>query len=38
MAAAALEAEVAEYIAAHASEVDAEGRQLVVRNGRAEPR
>jgi hypothetical protein len=36
--AAALEAEVAAYIAAHASEVDADGRRLVVRNGRAQPR
>src|SRR5437867_8592164 len=38
MLAAALEAEVAAYIAAHAAELDAEGRRLVVRNGRAEPR
>jgi transposase-like protein len=38
MLAAALEAEVAAYIAAHAGEVDEHGRRLVVRNGRAEPR
>ncbi len=38
MLAAALEAEVAAYIAAHADELDTEGRRLVVRNGRAEPR
>jgi transposase-like protein len=38
MLAAALEAEVAAYIAAHADELDGEGRRLVVRNGRAEPR
>jgi hypothetical protein len=33
-----LQAEVAAYIAAHASEVDEQGRRLVVRNGYAEPR
>src|SRR5262245_59881234 len=38
MLAAALEAEVAAYIAAHAGEVDEQGRRLVVRNGRAVPR
>src|SRR5262245_6702572 len=38
MLAAALEAEVAAYIAAHASELDERGRRLVVRNGHAEPR
>jgi transposase-like protein len=38
MLAAGLEAEVAAYIAAHAGEVDAEGRRLVVRNGHAQPR
>ncbi|HEU5006256.1 MAG TPA: IS256 family transposase [Jatrophihabitantaceae bacterium] len=38
MLAAALEAEVAAYIAAHLDEVDEHGRRLVVRNGRAEPR
>jgi transposase-like protein len=38
MLAAALEAEVAAYIAAHAGEVDEHGRRLVVRNGRAAPR
>jgi transposase-like protein len=38
MLAAALEAEVAAYIAAHADELDERGRRLVVRNGRAEPR
>jgi transposase-like protein len=38
MLAAALEAEVAAYIAAHADELDAEGRRLVVRNGHARPR
>ncbi len=36
--AAALEAEVAAYIAAHREEVDERGRRLVVRNGHAEPR
>jgi transposase-like protein len=35
MLAAALEAEVAAYIAAHAVEVDERGHRLVVRNGRA---
>ena len=35
MLAAALEAEVAAYIAAHAGEVDEHGRRLVVRNGHA---
>ena len=38
MLAAALEAEVAGYIAAHVDQLDAEGRRLVVRNGRAVPR
>jgi transposase-like protein len=38
MLAAALEAEVAAYIAAHAGELDERGRRLVVRNGKAEPR
>ena len=38
MLAAALEAEVAAYIAAHAGEVDEHGRRLVVRNGHAQPR
>jgi transposase-like protein len=38
MLAAALEAEVAAYLAAHASEVDEQGRRLVVRNGHAKPR
>ena len=38
MLAAALEAEVAAYIAAHAVELDERGRRLVVRNGRAELR
>lgn len=38
MLAAALEAEVAAYIAAHASEVDERGHRLVVRNGHAVPR
>jgi transposase-like protein len=38
MLAAALEAEVAAYIAAHADQLDADGRRLVVRNGRARPR
>jgi hypothetical protein len=37
MLAAALEAEVAAYIAAHADQLDEHGRRLVVRNGRAEP-
>jgi transposase-like protein len=38
MLAAALELEVAEYVAHHAEQRDAEGHRLVVRNGRAEPR
>jgi putative transposase len=38
MLAAALEAEVAAYVAAHAGELDERGRRLVVRNGHAEPR
>jgi transposase-like protein len=38
MLAAALEAEVAAYIAAHADELDEQGRRLVVRNGHAKPR
>jgi transposase-like protein len=38
MLAAALEAEVAAYIDAHAGQVDADGRRLVVRNGHATPR
>jgi hypothetical protein len=38
MLAAALEAEVAAYIDAHAGQLDEHGRRLVVRNGRAEPR
>jgi transposase-like protein len=38
MLAAALEAEVAAYIAAHADRLDADGRRLVVRNGHARPR
>jgi putative transposase len=38
MLAAALEAEVAAYIAAHAGELDEQGRRLVVRNGHARPR
>ena len=38
MLAAALQAEVAAYIEAHAGEVDADGRRLVVRNGSHEPR
>ena len=38
MLAAALEAEVAAYIAAHAVELDEQGRRLVVRNGHAKPR
>ena len=38
MLAAALQAEVAVYIAAHADQVDEQGRRLVVRNGYAEPR
>lgn len=38
MLAAALEAEVAAYVEAHAEERDEDGRRLVVRNGHAEPR
>jgi putative transposase len=38
MLAAALEAEVAQYVAQHQGERDEEGRRLVVRNGRARPR
>jgi putative transposase len=38
MLAAALQAEVAAYVEAHAGEVDADGRRLVVRNGCHEPR
>jgi hypothetical protein len=38
MLAAALQAEVAAYVAAHAAEVDEQGRRLVVRNGFHEPR
>jgi transposase-like protein len=38
MLAAALEAEVAAYIAAYADRIDENGRRLVVRNGHAEPR
>jgi putative transposase len=38
MLAAALEAEVAAYIAAHADQFDEHGHRLVVRNGRAQPR
>jgi transposase-like protein len=38
MLAAALEAEVAAYIAAHAGEIDERGHRLVVRNGHAVPR
>jgi transposase-like protein len=38
MLAAALEVEVAAYIAAHAGELDEQGRRLVVRNGHARPR
>jgi transposase-like protein len=38
MLAAALEAEVAAYIAAHVGELDERGRRLVVRNGHARPR
>jgi putative transposase len=38
MLGAALEAEVAEYVAALADERDAAGRRLVVRNGHARPR
>ena len=35
---AALEAEVAAYIAAQADQIDERGRRLVVRNGHAQPR
>jgi putative transposase len=38
MLAAALQAEVAAYIEAHADQVDERGRRLVVRNGSHEPR
>jgi transposase-like protein len=38
MLAAALEAEVAAYIAAHADQLGEDGRRLVVRNGHAKPR
>jgi putative transposase len=38
MLAVALQTEVAAYIDAHAGEVDADGRRLVVRNGHHEPR
>ena len=38
MLAAALQAEVAAYVAAHAGEVDEQGRRLVVRNGYHQPR
>src|SRR5512144_1750886 len=38
MLAAALEAEVEAYLAAHAGERDEAGRRLVVRNGHARPR
>ena len=38
MLSAALEEEVAAYIAAHAGERDEDGRRLVVRNGHARPR
>jgi transposase-like protein len=38
MLAAALEAEVAAYIDAHAGQLDGDGRRLVVRNGHAVPR
>jgi hypothetical protein len=38
MLAAALEAEVAAYIAAQADQIDERGRRLVVRNGHAQPR
>ena len=38
MLAAALEAEVAAYIAAHTGQLDENGRRLVVRNGHAVPR
>src|SRR3954468_18613601 len=38
MLAAALRAEVAAYVDAHADQVDGDGHRLVVRNGHAEPR
>jgi transposase-like protein len=38
MLAAALRAEVAAYVEAHADQVDEDGRRLVVRNGYAQPR
>jgi putative transposase len=38
MLAAALRAEVAAYVEAHADQVDQDGRRLVVRNGYAQPR
>ena len=38
MLAAALEEEVAHYVEAHAAARDADGRRLVVRNGRAQSR
>ena len=38
MLAAALEAEVAAYGAAHADQLDEAGRRLVVRNGHPQPR
>jgi transposase-like protein len=38
MLAAALQAEVAAYVTAHAGDVDANGRRLVVRNGYHQPR
>ncbi|MBA3580760.1 MAG: IS256 family transposase [Gemmatimonadaceae bacterium] len=38
MLAAALQAEVAAYVAAHADQLDADGHRLVVRNGHHEPR
>ena len=38
MLAAALEAEVAAYVEAHAGELDGDGHRLVVRNGHHEPR
>src|SRR3954465_11039238 len=38
MLAAALQAEVAAYIEAHADQVDERGRRLVVRNGHHDPR
>jgi transposase-like protein len=38
MLAAALEAEIDDYLAAHAAERDEQGRRLVVRNGHARRR